>query len=435
MSDVILKTSDSNINPLRESGPFYLNFCHANQVSRQVIVDQLRDNYSIVIPRDYNSIVLIDEQPRDGYSIRVELRFPMYDQAFDTKLRMINSDNVLMEMMKHQMMCFRINPNSVGDFPVFNDPTLSHYASVIHEARLGQETGRIDLGYDYDDRGPGPYYLTFSSYDLMSEQDILFDLARDYNIGPPVDFDSIASIQDDGDFIRVELRFHTFQQAKQTELAMTDADDDVMTMVRSQMMGFHRNNLRARDFPILNNAQLSYYRTLDHDIVQGWEEDSSDDDRESSGDDGGQVQQEETRPTDIVRTFDDFSKDRQGFWFKPSDEVDGWGRRRQHLSMIRHESSLDESYTEEQEDACLWEWNNKEKHIDRLQILALDKARDNISQIDFESLSGPVKTAVNSELISSALFASDVVHRRTRKQDLSCNRFVEDAKRRGNISL
>ena len=201
------------------------------------------------------------------------------------------------------------------------------------------------------------------------------------------------------------------------------------------MMGFHRNNLRFRDFPILNNAQLSYYRTLDHDIVQGWEEDRSDDDRESSGDDGGQVQQEETRPTDTVRTFDDFAKDRKGFWFKPSDEVDGWGRRRQHLSMIRHESSLDESYTEEQEDACLWEWNNKEKHIDRLQTLALDKARDNISQIDFESLSGPVKTAVNSEPIWSALFASDVVHRRTRKQDLSCNRFVEDAKRERNISL
>ena len=69
MSDVTLKTSDSNIHPLRESGPFYLNFCHANQVSRQVIVDQLRDNYSIVMPRDYNSIVLIDEEPRDAYSI------------------------------------------------------------------------------------------------------------------------------------------------------------------------------------------------------------------------------------------------------------------------------------------------------------------------------------------------------------------------------
>ena len=359
----------------------------------------------------------------------------MYDQAFDTKLRMINSDNVLMEMMKHQMMCFRMYPNSVRDFPVFNDPTLRHYATVNHEVRLGQETGRIDLEYDYDDREPGPYYLTFSSYDEMTEQDILFDLARDYYIGPPVDFDSIASIQDDGDFIRVELRFHTFQQAKETELAMIHADDNVMTMVRSQMMGFHRNDLRARDFPILNNAQLSYYRTLDHDIVQGWEEDSSDDDRESSGDNGGQVQQEETRPTDIVRTFDDFAKDRQGFWFKPSDEVDGWGRRRQHLSMIRHESSLNESYTEEQEDACLREWNNKEKHIDRLQTLALDKARDNISQIDFESLSEPVKTAVKSEPIWSALFASDVVHRRMRKQDLSCNRFVEDSKRGGNISL
>ena len=139
---------------------------------------------------------------------------------------MTDSDNVLMEMK-----IFWINPNSVGDFPVFNDPTLTHYATVIHKARLGQETGRIDLGYDYDDRGPGPYYLTFSSYDLMSEHDILFDLARDYNIGPPVDFDSIASIQDDGDFIRVELRFHIYQQAKQTELAMTDADDDEMTMV------------------------------------------------------------------------------------------------------------------------------------------------------------------------------------------------------------
>ena len=71
MSDVTLKTSDSNIHPLCESGPFYLNFCHANQVSRQVIVDQLRDNYSIVMPRDYNSIVLIDEEPRDGYPIQV----------------------------------------------------------------------------------------------------------------------------------------------------------------------------------------------------------------------------------------------------------------------------------------------------------------------------------------------------------------------------
>ena len=103
--------------------------------------------------------------------------------------------------------------------------------------------------------------------------------------------------------------------------------------------------------------------------------------------------------------------------------------------MIRHESSLDESYTENQEDACLREWNNKEKHIDLLQTLALDKARDNISQIDFESLSGPVKTAVNSEPILSALVASDVVHRKTRKQDLSCNGFVEDAKRRGTILL
>ena len=132
--DVTLKTSHSNLHLLRECGPFYLNFYHANQVSWQVIVDQLCDNYSIVIPRDYNSIVLIDEHPRDGYSIRVELRFPTYDQAFDIKLRMIDSDNVLMEMTKHQMMCFRMYPNIVGDFPVINDPTLTHYATVIHEA-------------------------------------------------------------------------------------------------------------------------------------------------------------------------------------------------------------------------------------------------------------------------------------------------------------
>ena len=78
---------------------------------------------------------------------------------------------------------------------------------------------------------------------------------------------------------------------------------------------------------------------------------------------------------------------------------------------------------------------HKEKHIDRLQTLALDKARDNISQIYFELLSEPVLTSVKSEPIWSALFASDVVHRRTRKQDLSCNRFVEDAKRRGTIPL
>ena len=107
---------------------------------------------------------------------------------------MIDSDNVLMEMMKHQMKCFRINPNSVGHFPVFKDPTLTHYTTVIHGTRLGQEIGNIDRGHDYDNRGPGPYYLTFSSYNQMSEQDILFDLAGDYYIGPPVDFDSIASI-------------------------------------------------------------------------------------------------------------------------------------------------------------------------------------------------------------------------------------------------
>ena len=71
----------------------------------------------------------------------------------------------------------------------------------------------------------------------MTEEDTLFYLAHDYYIGPPIDFDSIASIQDDGDSIRVELRFHTFQQAKETELAMTHANDNVMTIIRSQMTG------------------------------------------------------------------------------------------------------------------------------------------------------------------------------------------------------
>ena len=91
---------------------------------------------------------------------------------------------------------------------------------------------------------------------------------------------------------------------------MTDAGNNMMMKVRSQMTSFQRGHPSARDFPILNNAQLSYYPTLAHDILQDWEEDNDDDDRGGSGDNGGQVQQEKPRPMDIVRRIDKFSKDR-----------------------------------------------------------------------------------------------------------------------------
>ena len=85
------------------------------------------------------------------------------------------------------MMIFRINPNSVGDFPVFNNPMLKHYTTVTCGTRHVQEVGNIDGRYDDDDRGqdqsPGPYYLTFSCGEELSEQDILYDLAGDYYIG------------------------------------------------------------------------------------------------------------------------------------------------------------------------------------------------------------------------------------------------------------
>ena len=150
------------------------------------------------------------------------------------------------------------------------------------------------------------------------------------------------------------------------------------------------------DFHILNNTQLSHYPTLDHDIVQDWEEDNGNDARGSSGDNRGKVQQEKLHPMDIMRRVDYFAKDRQGIWFKLSENSDGWGRRRQHFSMLYHDSSSDESYTKEQEATCLQQLTNKGRHINQLKTLALDKACDNISQIDMETVSKPIKAVINS---------------------------------------
>ena len=134
-------------------------------------------------------------------------------------------------------MSFRINTSSAEDFPVSDNPMLKHYATVTHGTRHGQEVGSIDRGYDDNNRGseqsPGRYYVIFPCGDELSEQDILYDLAGDYYIGQPDDFDSIASIADYGDSIRIELYFHTYRQAKQAELAMTDVNNNMMMKVRS----------------------------------------------------------------------------------------------------------------------------------------------------------------------------------------------------------
>ena len=75
------------------------------------------------------------------------------------------------------------------------------------------------------------------------------------------------------------------------------------------------------------------------------------------------------------------------------------------------------------------QWNNRGRDINQLKTLALDKARDNIVQIDMVSVSKPIKTAINSKPIKIPLFASDMEHMKMRKQDHSCNTFVEGAKR------
>ena len=280
---------------------------------------------------------------------------------------MTDANNVLMEMIRYLMMIFHINPSSAGDFPVLNNPMLKHYATVTHDTRHDQEVGNIDRGYDDDDRGQeqshGQYYLTFSYGKELSEKDIIYDLAGDYYIGQPDDFDSIASIADYDDSIQIKLCFHTYQQARQSELAMTNADSKMTMKVRSQMASLQRGHPSARDFSILDNAQLSYYSTLNHDVVQDWDEDNGNDDRGVSGDGRGKLQQEEPYPMGIVRRVDNFTKDWQGTWFKLSEKSDGWGRRCQHFSMLRHNSSSDESYTEEQGAAPLGQWNNKGRGI------------------------------------------------------------------------
>ena len=88
---------------------------------------------------------------------------------------MTNADDVLMEMFRFQMMSFRINPYSAGDFPLLNNQVLNHYPRTItHGMRHGQEVDSIDRGYDGGDRGqeqsPGPYYyLTLLCGEELSE--------------------------------------------------------------------------------------------------------------------------------------------------------------------------------------------------------------------------------------------------------------------------
>ena len=49
---------------------------------------------------------------------------------------------------------------------------------------------------------------------------------------------------------------------------MTDVNNNMMMVVRSQMTSLQRGHPSAQDFPILNKAQLTYYPTLDRDTVQ-----------------------------------------------------------------------------------------------------------------------------------------------------------------------